>query len=207
MNRLCAYCGVSDSKWKCSRCLSVSYCSRDHQIQHWKTHKRNCQSFPLEFVPSDLWIFHLSPFLSDVDLARCSSTSKSLHELLSKDQLWSFRLGMKDSRRLEEKYIPWLSVLDVKFLELYRLNDWSLGLKVLVSLEHLELKCGPILPCVRCDLKYFSNLSFIYCKGCQSHPDVELSLGTCKACGKTRRSPGCVFFPFHDSDLKTFEAM
>ena len=28
---------------KCSGCQSVAYCSREHQLQHWKEHKANCK--------------------------------------------------------------------------------------------------------------------------------------------------------------------
>lgn len=41
-------CGVAGCKMKCSnrcgRCKSVMYCSREHQKQHWKTHKVTCKS-------------------------------------------------------------------------------------------------------------------------------------------------------------------
>eukprot|EP00511_Aplanochytrium_stocchinoi_P005534 CAMPEP_0204823866 /NCGR_PEP_ID=MMETSP1346-20131115/1937_1 /ASSEMBLY_ACC=CAM_ASM_000771 /TAXON_ID=215587 /ORGANISM="Aplanochytrium stocchinoi, Strain GSBS06" /LENGTH=361 /DNA_ID=CAMNT_0051950709 /DNA_START=64 /DNA_END=1146 /DNA_ORIENTATION=- len=39
----CAQCHLTNVKvFKCSRCHSVTYCSRDHQKLHWKTHKPAC---------------------------------------------------------------------------------------------------------------------------------------------------------------------
>ncbi|OTF71754.1 programmed cell death protein 2-like protein, partial [Euroglyphus maynei] len=41
---LCPICGLHATK-RCSQCLKVSYCSREHQIAHWKKggHKNKCQ--------------------------------------------------------------------------------------------------------------------------------------------------------------------
>ena len=37
----CVICNGPASS-KCSKCKAVSYCGRDHQKQHWKTHKKEC---------------------------------------------------------------------------------------------------------------------------------------------------------------------
>ena len=40
----CAYCGVSDVKLRhCVQCHRVRYCSREHQVAHWKAHKKACK--------------------------------------------------------------------------------------------------------------------------------------------------------------------
>ena len=39
----CGYCGVSDVKLRrCTKCHRVRYCSREHQVAHWKAHKKGC---------------------------------------------------------------------------------------------------------------------------------------------------------------------
>ena len=38
----CALCGKGGAKSKCADCRQVSYCSRDCQKTHWKTHKSVC---------------------------------------------------------------------------------------------------------------------------------------------------------------------
>lgn len=44
------YCAVCAEKAasKCGRCGSVWYCSRQHQAEHWKSHKASCRGKPLE---------------------------------------------------------------------------------------------------------------------------------------------------------------
>ena len=39
---LCALCGKGGAQSKCGDCRQVSYCSRDCQKAHWKTHKSVC---------------------------------------------------------------------------------------------------------------------------------------------------------------------
>jgi hypothetical protein len=40
----CAYCGTtsSDKLSMCSRCKTISYCTRECQVSHWKVHKKEC---------------------------------------------------------------------------------------------------------------------------------------------------------------------
>merc|ERR1712232_153069 len=45
----CGYCGLdyvdssrTPSLKKCSRCMSIAYCSQECQRSHWKTHKPTC---------------------------------------------------------------------------------------------------------------------------------------------------------------------
>jgi hypothetical protein len=38
----CAVCGSTAGLKACSRCRAVHYCSREHQLSHWKTHKAEC---------------------------------------------------------------------------------------------------------------------------------------------------------------------
>ena len=40
---LCVLCGQPGANKTCSRCKAVNYCSRACQVDHWKTHKLECQ--------------------------------------------------------------------------------------------------------------------------------------------------------------------
>ena len=42
MNQVCFLC-LQPSKLKCSRCLTIQYCSKECQKQDWKVHKNNCK--------------------------------------------------------------------------------------------------------------------------------------------------------------------
>jgi len=42
--KMCAVCGVTVALRKCSGCQSIAYCSREHQLQHWKEHKADCKA-------------------------------------------------------------------------------------------------------------------------------------------------------------------
>ena len=41
--KFCSVCGVTVALKICSRCNSVAYCSREHQVQHWSEHKAECK--------------------------------------------------------------------------------------------------------------------------------------------------------------------
>jgi hypothetical protein len=38
----CAMCGIPASM-RCAACKSVVYCKAEHQREHWKNHKKECQ--------------------------------------------------------------------------------------------------------------------------------------------------------------------
>jgi hypothetical protein len=42
MNKVCFLC-LEPSKLKCSRCLTIQYCSKECQKKDWKIHKNNCK--------------------------------------------------------------------------------------------------------------------------------------------------------------------
>ncbi|XP_066249083.1 prolyl hydroxylase EGLN3 [Euwallacea similis] len=46
----CFVCGSSGHLFRCARCKSIHYCSKDHQKKDWKRHKTFCK--PSESVPS-----------------------------------------------------------------------------------------------------------------------------------------------------------
>lgn len=45
----CAICGVAANN-KCSACLMVVYCSKEHQKAHWKKHKNECAFYEVIFM-------------------------------------------------------------------------------------------------------------------------------------------------------------
>ncbi|XP_052128934.1 SET domain-containing protein SmydA-8-like [Frankliniella occidentalis] len=47
---LCVICGAP-APLKCSACKSVAYCAKEHQKQHWKTHKTACRPFEVDTSP------------------------------------------------------------------------------------------------------------------------------------------------------------
>lgn len=40
----CAVCGCSASQW-CGKCHLTAYCGKEHQKQHWKTHRSECSPY------------------------------------------------------------------------------------------------------------------------------------------------------------------
>lgn len=41
MDKICFYCS-QPSTFKCSKCLTIQYCSQECQKKDWKVHKKNC---------------------------------------------------------------------------------------------------------------------------------------------------------------------
>ncbi|KAM4061850.1 MYND finger domain-containing protein [Hirsutella rhossiliensis] len=41
--KVCRVCGEMAGARRCSRCLAVAYCSRQHQKEDWKVHKKGCK--------------------------------------------------------------------------------------------------------------------------------------------------------------------
>lgn len=44
---VCAECG-KQAELKCSACKLVTYCCKDHQKKHWKTHKNLCRPYEVK---------------------------------------------------------------------------------------------------------------------------------------------------------------
>ena len=42
MNKVCFLC-LNPSRLKCSRCLTIQYCSKECQKKDWKVHRNNCE--------------------------------------------------------------------------------------------------------------------------------------------------------------------
>ena len=58
----CSGCGAHGKLSTCSRCHAAAYCSRTCQSQHWKVHKRACNSQKL--VPTPSIAQHSTPYSS-----------------------------------------------------------------------------------------------------------------------------------------------
>ncbi|CAG7733321.1 unnamed protein product [Allacma fusca] len=46
MASVCAFCGARASR-RCASCNSVSYCSGEHQKEHWNVHQQTCPKFKI----------------------------------------------------------------------------------------------------------------------------------------------------------------
>ena len=42
VRRSCAVCGITAGVSACSGCGGTFYCSKEHQVEHWKAHKKDC---------------------------------------------------------------------------------------------------------------------------------------------------------------------
>lgn len=40
--RNCSFCGVTMARWSGCPCKKAYYCCKDHQVQHWKVHRKIC---------------------------------------------------------------------------------------------------------------------------------------------------------------------
>jgi MYND finger len=48
----CAVCDKDEDLKVCSGCGQVNYCSAEHQKQHWKQHKGDCQPYRVRYLDS-----------------------------------------------------------------------------------------------------------------------------------------------------------
>ncbi|KAM4602481.1 programmed cell death protein 2 [Polymixia lowei] len=65
--KLCWVCGCPGSK-ACSRCHTVTYCSKHHQTLHWKhTHKRECCSQEVSSVTASPFLFPESELVTETE--------------------------------------------------------------------------------------------------------------------------------------------
>lgn len=55
---ICEYCTTKGCLAKCSRCKGVYYCSKECQVQDWKTHKVNCKKVNNSVI--NIFYFHFS---------------------------------------------------------------------------------------------------------------------------------------------------
>ena len=42
--KICAVCGVSVALKLCAGCQGIAFCSREHQVQYWPQHKKECKA-------------------------------------------------------------------------------------------------------------------------------------------------------------------
>jgi len=47
-DKSCAVCS-KEGRHICSGCKTVRYCSKEHQVVHWKEHKTNCKIYQVEY--------------------------------------------------------------------------------------------------------------------------------------------------------------
>ncbi|XP_071507540.1 egl nine homolog 1-like [Diadema antillarum] len=73
LSPVCSYelCTAMDNLKLCSRCRDAWYCSKEHQIIHWQTHKRTCRTAPGETSSKSKSSSH--------NLRTSGSSSGSLH--------------------------------------------------------------------------------------------------------------------------------
>ncbi len=46
--KVCIICGAYAPN-RCSGCIVVRYCSKEHQAVHWNEHKLNCKPYQMEW--------------------------------------------------------------------------------------------------------------------------------------------------------------
>lgn len=72
---ICEICGKTSGLKSCGRCLLVNYCSREHQLQHWKDHKQWCRKFDnynpetnLSFTDNNIVTQNMIPIEMDTNM-------------------------------------------------------------------------------------------------------------------------------------------
>ena len=57
----CAVCDEPALK-RCQQCKSIWYCSRDHQVSDWKSHKARCKAIAADNAQADSYTIHKAEF-------------------------------------------------------------------------------------------------------------------------------------------------
>ena len=57
----CEVCSEPASK-RCQQCKTVWYCSRDHQVSDWKSHKARCKAIAADIAAADSHTIHKREF-------------------------------------------------------------------------------------------------------------------------------------------------
>ena len=60
-NNKCAVCQAPAPN-RCKQCKSTFYCSRDHQLSDWKSHKARCRAIAADIAQADSHTLHKQEF-------------------------------------------------------------------------------------------------------------------------------------------------
>ena len=85
-DKICGHCGKS-AKMRCSKCQTVYYCTPEHQLAHWKKHKKLCSLIaddPQENIKDFDTCLDTDAEILDVKIKK---TSKTLGIVLQSDEL------------------------------------------------------------------------------------------------------------------------
>lgn len=93
----CANCGADNTKFKCSGCAKVVYCSEEHRVKDWEKHKSTCKSYEIRvdekvgrYIRIYSYKFHI--FVS----------SKKHHSLLVYSRTYRYVVATRDLEPGEE---------------------------------------------------------------------------------------------------------
>ena len=76
----CNVCGAKGKLFRCSRCKIARYCSKDHQVSDWQTHKNICNK-PEQLKMIEEATHNLKTMLFEGGGTRTRSLCIPLHEL------------------------------------------------------------------------------------------------------------------------------
>lgn len=71
-NRTCRICQATGNLKACGSCTQAWYCSKEHQVQDWKTHKPECKSLASKMLKIDE--DKIISQMSSLDVKQCKGT-------------------------------------------------------------------------------------------------------------------------------------